>query len=53
MLPSILTHSTITFQTASLAMRTSGLLGKQFLALHLGFKDAEMGTHILKVGDTI
>ncbi len=53
MLPSILTHSTITLQTASLAIRTSGLLVEQFLALHLGFEDAEMGTHILKVGDTI
>jgi len=28
-------------------------LGEQFLALNLGFEDAEMGTHILKAGDTI
>ncbi|ACQ68539.1 outer membrane lipid asymmetry maintenance protein MlaD [Candidatus Hamiltonella defensa] len=39
--------------TSSLAIRTAGLLGEQFLALNLGFEDAEMGTTILKSGDTI
>lgn len=39
--------------TSSLAIRTSGLLGEQFLALNLGFEDPEMGTSLLKTGDTI
>ena len=30
--------------TSSLAIRTSGLLGEQFLALNVGFEDPEMGT---------
>ena len=34
--------------TSSLAVRTSGLLGEQFLALNVGFEDPEMGTGILK-----
>ncbi|KNC90657.1 outer membrane lipid asymmetry maintenance protein MlaD [Trabulsiella odontotermitis] len=39
--------------TSSLAIRTSGLLGEQFLALNVGFEDPELGTSILKEGDTI
>lgn len=39
--------------TSSLSIRTSGLLGEQFLALNIGFEDEEMGTKILKEGDTI
>ena len=39
--------------TSSLAIRTSGLLGEQFLALNVGCEDPEMGTAILKDGGTI
>lgn len=39
--------------TSSLSIRTSGLLGEQFLALNIGFEDEEMDTKILKEGDTI
>lgn len=39
--------------TSSLAVRTSGLLGEQYLALNLGFQDPDMGTAILKDGGTI
>ncbi|EFL92309.1 periplasmic component of phospholipid ABC transporter [Candidatus Regiella insecticola LSR1] len=39
--------------SSSLAIRTAGLLGEQFLALNVGFEDQEMGTGILKAGDTI
>ena len=34
-------------------VRTSGLLGEQYLALNVGFEDPELGTAILKDGDTI
>ena len=37
----------------SLSIRTSGLLGEQYLALNVGFEDPELGTAILKDGDTI
>lgn len=39
--------------TSSLAIRTSGLLGEQFLALNVGFEDPDMGTSILKDGGVI
>ncbi|MCP1107363.1 outer membrane lipid asymmetry maintenance protein MlaD [Serratia nevei] len=39
--------------TSSLAIRTSGLLGEQYLALNVGFEDPDMGTAILKDGGTI
>jgi len=39
--------------TSSLAVRTSGLLGEQYLALSVGFTDPEMGTSILKDGGSI
>lgn len=39
--------------TSSLAIRTSGLLGEQYLALNIGFEDPELGTTILKDGQTI
>lgn len=39
--------------TSSLAVRTSGLLGEQFLALNVGFEDPDMGTGILKDGGVI
>ncbi|WP_224718335.1 outer membrane lipid asymmetry maintenance protein MlaD [Pectobacterium versatile] len=39
--------------TSSLAIRTSGLLGEQYLALNIGFEDEEMGTAILKDGGVI
>lgn len=39
--------------TSSTAIRTSGLLGEQYLALNVGFEDPEMGTAILKDGGTI
>src|SRR5476649_168583 len=39
--------------TSTLAIRTSGLLGEQFLALNIGFEDPEMGTTILKEGGVI
>ena len=37
----------------TLSIRTSGLLGEQYLALNVGFEDPELGTAILKDGDTI
>src|SRR5699024_107733 len=39
--------------TSSLSIRTSGLLGEQYLALNVGFEDPELGTSILKHGGTI
>ena len=39
--------------TSSLAIRTSGLLGEQYLALNVGFEDPELGTSMLKEGGTI
>ncbi|GAB2932615.1 outer membrane lipid asymmetry maintenance protein MlaD [Hafnia psychrotolerans] len=39
--------------TSTLAVRTSGLLGEQFLALNIGFEDPDMGTTILKDGGSI
>lgn len=39
--------------TSSLAIRTSGLLGEQYLALNVGFDDPEMGTTMLKDGSTV
>lgn len=39
--------------TSSLAIRTSGLLGEQYLALNVGFEDPELGTSILKDGSVI
>lgn len=39
--------------TSSLAIRTQGLLGEQFLALNLGFDDPELGSAMLKDGDTL
>ncbi|MGE0968881.1 outer membrane lipid asymmetry maintenance protein MlaD [Klebsiella sp. WOUb02] len=39
--------------SSSLAIRTSGLLGEQYLALNMGFEDPELGTSILKDGGTI
>ncbi|MCX8958550.1 outer membrane lipid asymmetry maintenance protein MlaD [Erwinia psidii] len=39
--------------TSSLAIRSSGLLGEQFLALNVGFDDPEMGTSMLKDGSTL
>lgn len=39
--------------TSSLAVRTSGLLGEQYLALNLGFQDPDMGTSIIKDGGTL
>jgi len=39
--------------TSSLAVRTSGLLGEQYLALNVGFDDPELGTAMLKEGSTV
>ncbi|MBU4684829.1 outer membrane lipid asymmetry maintenance protein MlaD [Cedecea davisae] len=39
--------------TSSLAIRTSGLLGEQYIALNLGFDDPELGSSMLKDGGTI
>lgn len=39
--------------TSSLAIRTSGLLGEQYLALNVGFDDPDMGTAMLKDGSTV
>jgi len=39
--------------TSSLAIRTSGLLGEQYLSLNIGFEDPDMGTSILKDGGVI
>ena len=39
--------------TSSLSIRTSGLLGEQYLAMNIGFEDPELGTAILKDGGTI
>ncbi len=39
--------------TSSLAVRTSGLLGEQYLAMNIGFDDPEMGTAMLKDGSTL
>jgi len=38
---------------SSLTIRTSGLLGEQFLSLNMGFEDKEMDTNLLKEGSTI
>ncbi|WP_435947040.1 outer membrane lipid asymmetry maintenance protein MlaD [Dryocola sp. BD586] len=39
--------------TSSLAIRTSGLLGEQYIAMNLGFDDPELGSSILKDGGTL
>lgn len=39
--------------SSSLAIRTSGLLGEQYLALNIGFDDPDLGTATLKEGGTI
>ncbi|AKH64152.1 MULTISPECIES: outer membrane lipid asymmetry maintenance protein MlaD [Photorhabdus] len=39
--------------TSSLSIRTSGLLGEQYIALNMGFEDPDMGTGILKEGDRV
>ncbi|AIX50098.1 MULTISPECIES: outer membrane lipid asymmetry maintenance protein MlaD [Pantoea] len=39
--------------TSSLAIRTQGLLGEQFLALNLGFDDPDLGSAMLKDGGTL
>lgn len=39
--------------SSSLAIRTQGLLGEQYLALNLGFSDPELGTAMLKNGGKI
>ncbi|PHM39754.1 virulence factor Mce family protein [Xenorhabdus mauleonii] len=39
--------------TSSLSIRTSGLLGEQYLALNIGFTDEDLGTFMLKDGDRI
>lgn len=39
--------------SSSLAIRTSGLLGEQYLALNIGFEDPDLGTAILKEGSTL
>ncbi|MBT0725839.1 outer membrane lipid asymmetry maintenance protein MlaD [Rosenbergiella australiborealis] len=39
--------------SSSLAVRTQGLLGEQYLALNLGFSDPDLGTSMLKNGGTI
>lgn len=39
--------------TSSLAVRTQGLLGEQFLALNVGFDDPELGSAMLKDGGTL
>ncbi|WP_118985583.1 outer membrane lipid asymmetry maintenance protein MlaD [Photorhabdus sp. CRCIA-P01] len=39
--------------TSSLSIRTSGLLGEQYIALNIGFEDPDMGTRILKEGDRV
>lgn len=39
--------------TSSLSIRTSGLLGEQYIALNLGFDDPELGSSILKDGSSI
>ncbi|MCT8342625.1 MULTISPECIES: outer membrane lipid asymmetry maintenance protein MlaD [Photorhabdus] len=39
--------------TSSLSIRTSGLLGEQYIALNIGFEDPDMDTRILKEGDRV
>lgn len=39
--------------TSTAAIRTSGLLGEQYIGITPGFSDEEMGTEILKNGDAI
>ena len=39
--------------TSSLSIRTSGLLGEQYIGITPGFFDEEMGTQYLKNGDAI
>ncbi|VFP82975.1 outer membrane lipid asymmetry maintenance protein MlaD [Candidatus Erwinia haradaeae] len=39
--------------TSSLSIRTSGLLGEQYLALNIGFTEPDIGTNILKDGSII
>ncbi|WP_411902543.1 outer membrane lipid asymmetry maintenance protein MlaD, partial [Salmonella enterica] len=39
--------------TSPLSIRTSGLLGEQYLALNVGFEDPELGSPILNDGSMI
>ncbi|SFU44881.1 outer membrane lipid asymmetry maintenance protein MlaD [Xenorhabdus koppenhoeferi] len=39
--------------TSSLSIRTSGLLGEQYVSLNVGFDDQDLGTFMLKDGDRI
>jgi phospholipid/cholesterol/gamma-HCH transport system substrate-binding protein len=39
--------------TSTAAIRTSGLLGEQYIGITPGFSDEDMGTEILKNGDEI
>ncbi|MCC8378414.1 outer membrane lipid asymmetry maintenance protein MlaD [Xenorhabdus sp. PB30.3] len=39
--------------SSSLSIRTSGLLGEQYVALNVGFDDADLGITMLKDGDRI
>ncbi|MDR0218374.1 MAG: outer membrane lipid asymmetry maintenance protein MlaD [Enterobacteriaceae bacterium] len=39
--------------SSSLSIRTSGLLGEQYVALNVGFYDPDMGITILKDGDRV
>ena len=39
--------------TSSLAIRTSGLLGEQYLALNIGFDDPDLGVAMLQDGGTL
>ncbi|CDG86419.1 outer membrane lipid asymmetry maintenance protein MlaD [Xenorhabdus bovienii] len=39
--------------TSSLSIRTSGLLGEQYVAMNVGFYDPDMGVSMLKGGDRI
>ncbi|MDC9589222.1 outer membrane lipid asymmetry maintenance protein MlaD [Xenorhabdus sp. XENO-10] len=39
--------------TSSLSIRTSGLLGEQYIALNIGFDDPDLDTSMLKDGDRL
>ncbi|MBD2810113.1 outer membrane lipid asymmetry maintenance protein MlaD [Xenorhabdus sp. Vera] len=39
--------------TSSLSIRTSGLLGEQYISLNVGFDDQDLGTFMLKDGGRI
>lgn len=40
-------------ESSSLSIRSAGLLGEQFIAVNIGFKDEELGIGVFKEGDIV